>query len=294
MAKFYVYEHIRSDNQKVFYIGIGTQQKGSKKYDRAFHLNKSKRNSIWWDIFIECSKSICISIIYESDNIEEIRLKEVELIAKYGKIYDKTGCLANILDGGQINENGKGISILQYDLDGNFIKEFKDIYQACQVVECSTKNIYNCCVKKTGSARGFIWRYKTNNYPTKIERYNTPRLKRIYQFDINGNFIKEYLSSEIAERELNIDSGSIKKVCYKQRKLAGGFIWSYDKKVNPFNGYKNFVNIDKYSLDGQFIKSYDNIAEARKELNLTTSTAIRNCLTGKQKKAYGFIWKRKE
>lgn len=53
--------------------------------------------------------------------------------------------------------------ILQYDLDGNFIREFASITEACYVVFKDIRknpNITKCCRGKTKTAYGFKWKYK--------------------------------------------------------------------------------------------------------------------------------------
>ena len=49
--------------------------------------------------------------------------------------------------------------------------------------------------------------------------------RKIGQYDLSGNLIKEYNSIVSAKRETNINS--IKEVLYKNQKTAGGFIWKY-------------------------------------------------------------------
>lgn len=93
---FYLYQHIRLDTNQVFYIGISRYNKHFK-YKRA--AQKDKRNSIWKNIVSKTN--FIYEIILESENINIIKSKEIELIAQYGKIKYKTGCLANITDGGE-------------------------------------------------------------------------------------------------------------------------------------------------------------------------------------------------
>ena len=49
----------------------------------------------------------------------------------------------------------------------------------------------------------------------------------IMQYDLNGNFIKEWESATVAEKDLGISIGKINMVCRKKRNKAGGYIWSY-------------------------------------------------------------------
>ena len=93
---FYLYHHIRLDKNEVFYIGISRHNK-RYKYKRA--NQRDKRNSIWKNIVAKTDFKY--EILLESDDISVIKAKEIELIAKYGKIRDCTGSLANITDGGE-------------------------------------------------------------------------------------------------------------------------------------------------------------------------------------------------
>lgn len=53
------------------------------------------------------------------------------------------------------------------------------------------------------------------------------RSKAILQYDLKGNFIREWNSSMEVERELQISHGNIGSVCNGNRKSAGGFIWKH-------------------------------------------------------------------
>lgn len=53
--------------------------------------------------------------------------------------------------------------------------------------------------------------------------------KPIYQYDMMGNFIKEFESIAQAQEECNIGSGKITACAKGERKSANGFRWSYEK-----------------------------------------------------------------
>ena len=57
----------------------------------------------------------------------------------------------------------------------------------------------------------------------KVQKENK---KRILQYDLKGNFIREWESISIAKRILKI-SAHIGCCCSGKRKTAGGFIWKY-------------------------------------------------------------------
>ena len=102
MKKYYVYQHIREDKNEIFYIGIGTKSKQDLKcntYSRA--SSKHKDNNIWLKIVAKTAWKF--EILFESDNRKEVEQMEIELITKYGRKCDKTGCLANLTLGGESN-----------------------------------------------------------------------------------------------------------------------------------------------------------------------------------------------
>lgn len=67
--------------------------------------------------------------------------------------------------------------------------------------------------------------------------------------------------------------------------------WNKGKKCEYSTGKNNYQAkpINQYTLDGEFIKTWDCIVDARRELKL--GKGIGKCLTGENKTAYGYIWK---
>lgn len=50
--------------------------------------------------------------------------------------------------------------ILQFDKDGNFLKEWKNAKEASNILNISYKAISKCLNKKSKTSYGFIWKYK--------------------------------------------------------------------------------------------------------------------------------------
>ena len=59
------------------------------------------------------------------------------------------------------------------------------------------------------------------------EQKTNASAKKVGQFDLNNNFIKEFVSAAAAARELKLDSSTITKVCRGKNKTHGGFIFKY-------------------------------------------------------------------
>lgn len=221
-------ETIRFDYEP-FYVGKGT----GDRIDRHKYKSKEKRRQHMLNkinkILLESNKEpIKIKIKDNLLNDEAYRLEEI-IVDKIGRINDKTGTLINKTKGGY-GSNGyvyteeiknkmsisiknywknnehpfKGIKrpkevcdkisksrigliydkssyekssktrgikpILQYDLQGNFIKEFEFLVDIKNNLNISVKNINDCINGKRNVVKGFVWRRKTDlNIPNKIE-----------------------------------------------------------------------------------------------------------------------------
>lgn len=66
-----------------------------------------------------------------------------------------------------------------------------------------------------------------SNYGTRTKK----TCKKVYQYDKQGNFIREWESTMDVERELSYLHGNISQCCNRKRKSVHGFIWSYNKPL---------------------------------------------------------------
>lgn len=121
------------------------------------------------------------------------------------------------------------------------------------------------------------------------------RYKKVYQYDLNGNFIAEWENLTIAATEgcgtKNKITG-ISQCCNGKKKTAYGFQWRYEKfdclpQQQRTGVPKKIVQKD---LEGNIIQIYNSLAEARDALGMKTHKSISNVLTGDAKTAYGFLW----
>lgn len=53
------------------------------------------------------------------------------------------------------------------------------------------------------------------------------RMKKVKQFDLNGNLINTFDGIRIAEEKTNIDNRNIIKCCKNKVKTSGGYVWKY-------------------------------------------------------------------
>lgn len=123
----------------------------------------------------------------------------------------------------------KSHPVLQYDLDGNFIKEWNTAVEAANALNLNSKYITSTCRGHQKTYNGMKWKYKDDSDPlSKIENGSQP----VSQFSLNDDFIKSYHSIGEAAKETNIDRASISKACAGILQTAGKFKWKYKKEVN--------------------------------------------------------------
>lgn len=127
------------------------------------------------------------------------------------------------------NHNSKPVS--QYDSNGVFIKNYASQIEAYQLTK--VKNISLACKGIYKTAGGFQWRFKGDKKGVlkNASKYNTGRYhhnsKPIYQYTIDGVFIKKWENARMAALELCIVVGSIGKAAKGKLNTAGGFKWEF-------------------------------------------------------------------
>ena len=88
----YIYKHIRTDINEVFYIGIGSDT----KYKRA--NTENSRNKHWKNVINKTS--YIVEIIEDGLSWEDACKREIEIIKYYGRKDLNEGTLVNMTDGG--------------------------------------------------------------------------------------------------------------------------------------------------------------------------------------------------
>lgn len=186
MDKYFVYKHVRKDKNTIFYIGIGKIR--TDKLATTFKMqhyraySKQGRNPIWKRIVAKSKYEV--EIIITGISFNEAKNLEIELISKYGKLKEK-GFLSNISDGGETVH--------------------EDLITVLNDPKCS---------------------------------------QRVYQYDLQGNFIKEWLSTNQIKRELGFDNSVIRKALKgttKSPNISYGFQWYLEykgKKIEPSDSGK--------------------------------------------------------
>ena len=139
--------------------------------------------------------------------------------------------------------DSRKISIIQYDLQGNYIKEWESASIAEKELNLSQGSISRCCNKQRTNSGNFLWKKSSDDTPVEELMLNYAKSMKCCAVDLiddYGNIIKTYDSGKAAELELGIARGRVSEVCNGKygRKTANGykFQWNYKVKREICNG----------------------------------------------------------
>lgn len=181
-------------------------------------------------------------------------------------------------------------TVLQYDLNGNLIKEWSSLKSASKFYKST--NISSCCRGESVTASGFIWRYKDEFRDIDLDRLNYQK-RKVSQYDLQGKFIRSFESIKEAS-SYGFNEGNIQACCVGRLKSSKGFIWRYSEDLQPdVYKKKNVKSVLQFTINGEFIKEWDSIACASKGLKIGGNSIV-TCCKGKYKSAGGYIWKYKD
>lgn len=181
--------------------------------------------------------------------------------------------------------------VLQIDSSLNIVNEFDSISAAEKVTGISHSSISMCCNKKQKFAGNYYWCFKKDFDNIIFTGLNPNYDEEVYQLNSDLQVVRKFKNIYEAQqitKLINIHS------CLNGKFTStGGYFWCLAKdystfKVKPFE-YK-YAKVDQFDLDGNYIKTFNSVSDAARELNLHQSL-ISYCCAGKRKTTGGFIWK---
>lgn len=120
----------------------------------------------------------------------------------------------------------RGIKVIQYSLNGDYIAEYDSANQASLITGIDHWSICACCRKEYKHAGNYQWRYINDKEEVIPLSIRTNFI--VLQIDKNNNeIIAEFPSIKEASLKTGIASSTICNVCKGKGKTAGGFKWQY-------------------------------------------------------------------
>lgn len=200
MRIVYIYVLIDPRDDKIRYVGKTINP--TKRFKRHIENSrwKSYHSSRWIKSLYE-ENLIPIMKIIEETNEEKWEEREIFWIKYYREIFD----LTNLTDGGN---------------NYPFFKNKKHTEKSKNKMSTSRKGISINQKDDEGKRRAAIIKYCES-------------IKRtVYQYSLEGKFIKEWNCAIEASKILNCNHSNLHKVCKGERNICGDYRWSYERKDN--------------------------------------------------------------
>lgn len=204
------------------YIGASKNIR-NRKYNHKSNWKNSKSKDYNFLIYVAMRKYGFENFIFElleKCEISELNDKERYYIKLYNPAYNQT-------------PGGKGGHVNQPDKLNEIIEDLKE--NELTMKEIAKK--YGYCFDTIKSINiGETWRNEELIYPIRKSNHKiiSRRIvsKAVIQFDLKGNFIKEWVNplefgEQINAKNLNSISRHIYQTCRGERKTAFGFIWKF-------------------------------------------------------------------
>lgn len=216
--------------------------------------------------------------------------------------------------------------VLQFSLDGKFIREWDSIIEIENNIKCHESGVRQCCYGKYRQSGGYMWRFRDefDDIPKQIEPVKEKKkrpfptltleqvekgkrilrekyAKSVIQFDFDGSYIAKFSCIEEAAVTVKGDAASICNACKHERlKSAYGFQWRYADEIhNPDDGIEPYTieygpkkKVLQCTKDGVVIKEWDSAQEAALFFQVNRNT-IYMALSGRKQYVRGFLWKYK-
>lgn len=153
------------------------------------------------------------------------------------------------------------VKVYRYLSTGEFDREFESFSSAALDSNLTTMQV----------AKSAKLGYKTGNYQftfVKCDRYDKAKsiylaTRPVYQYDSEGNFLKEYSNQIVAEREnkgSNITSAiNHKSVC------KNGFLWALEKLPVYYKTSNKKKRVGMFNTKNELIKEWDSVKNCIEE-----------------------------
>lgn len=120
--------------------------------------------------------------------------------------------------------------------------------------------------------------------------------RKVFQYDLSGNYISEWVNAQQAGQQLNIRALDINKCARKECQRAGKYMWSYEKldSLPSYDSYPRGIIIDspriyRVSFYGELLKVYDDIHKIE-DFDFHECDKILQCCKGNKLSSFDSFW----
>ena len=170
-----------------------------------------------------------------------------------------------------------------YKSTGEYVKQFESESECARALDVRLSTVQRA-IKNGTKCSGYFLKLE---YVDKIEikTYSRKRNHLVYQYDENGNFLKEFKNLKEVRNFFNDPMSQLSKHIFS-KSLYKNYYWSYEK-LSKYPITKTIKKrIAQYDLSGNLIKIWDSYRECSKEFS-----NIRYVLNGKRSNTKGYVFK---
>jgi len=172
-----------------------------------------------------------------------------------------------------------------YDIEGNLINEFNSIVECAKFINEDVSKVSKSIRGKFSVCKQFYCSdIKYNKFP--IPENVNHKSDKLYQYDLQGNFIREWENYSEVKKYFGKDIGI--HAAIRLNNSCMGYQWSWEKlsHMKELKPKTKARKVGKYTMDGVLIQTFNTVREAKKD-----TCGAPNVLTGRRKSAGGCLWK---
>ncbi len=180
-----------------------------------------------------------------------------------------------------------------YDLEGNFIKEFKSILEAAHFAGYNFRqSICSCCSGRLKSAGGYQWKHKGSDKVISERKEERRKQRTVLKIDpVDGSVVNRYPTLSDAAESGSATASNI-SVAMTKGYLAEGYLWQYEDAKNSavklnakLKGRKRAVNC--YTLEGEFVREFESTEAASQHHGLLRCGISNVCNPNNRNRTFG-------
>ncbi len=145
-------------------------------------------------------------------------------------------------------------------------------------------------IKSDNTLENLEWCTQRENIQHAIDTGLTKCTVAVIQYTLDGEFVKEWSKVKDAAKSINVNDNSISSACYGFSNTSGEYQWRIKGDKPPGKTSLRFKKICQYDESGKFIKQWDKVADASKELDVGAGNIVNTCKC-KVKSAGGYQWR---
>ena len=216
-----------------------------------------------------------VSCITKDELIDELNDLEIYYISIYNSLIPNG---YNLTSGGNNSSVRNMKSVTSYFYDGTKDITFDSANEGAIYYHADSSHILQCCNGNAQSCKSRIWRYSDDPFDKFEINISKEQLENGYnlvvdKYTLDGIYLNTYNSlGEAIKDDENVGAHTPISLCCKGiYNQAYGYVWRYSGE--PYNKYawkdnECYTPVDVYTIDGEFIRSFDSIANAQRYFSI--------------------------